>query len=95
MVRFLNELMREEGVDYNLIYPKLIQTSPEMYIVQLERESIKLSKLTDSHKELQYFLVAEKFTLEEKIMIFDDSCAAYTLFSYVFGGFYPDSGARI
>lgn len=85
--------MREEGIEYNLVYPKLVQVSPGLHIVQLERDSNPISKLTESHKELQYFLVSEKFTLEEKITIFDNSCAAYTLFSYIFGGFYRDSGS--
>lgn len=92
LIRFLNELLKEEGVDYNLVYPKLIQTSPEMYVTELDTNSQNISKLTESRKELTYYLVDEKFQIEEKMLIFDNSCAAFTLFSYIFGGFYHDSG---
>ncbi len=85
-------MMREGGVDYGLVYPKMVQTSSDMLLMQLEREAIKITKLTESHKELQYFLVSEKFTKDEKMDIFDINCAAYTIFSYLFGGFYHDSG---
>lgn len=93
-MRFLNELMREGGVDYGLVYPKLIQTSPSMHVVQIEQDAIKISELTDSNKELQYYLVSDNIdiSIDKKIELFNMSCAAYTIFSYVFGGFYRDSG---
>ena len=84
-------MMREGGVDYGIIYPKIVQTSAHMHILQLEREAIPITKLTESHKELQYFLTSDKFTTDEKMDNFDLSCAAYTIFSYLFGGFYHDS----
>lgn len=91
LVRILNEMMREAGVDYNLIYPKLIQTSNRFRAVQLDRDFIKMQKVTESYKDLDYLLVSEKFSHDEKTNIFDLNCAAYTLFSYLFGGFYADS----
>jgi len=84
-------MMRQGGVDYGVVYHKFAQVHPRMHIVQLERDAIPITKLTDSHKELNYFLGSEKYKTEEKEEIFDKNCAAYTIFSYVFGGFYHDS----
>lgn len=79
-------------MDYGIIFPRIIQTNAFMYVMQLDREAIKITKLTESHKELQYFLVSESFNADEKMYNFTMSCAAYTIFSFLFGGFHHDSG---
>ena len=73
--------MKEGGMDYGIIFPRIIQTNAFMYVMQLDREAIKITKLTESHKELQYFLVSESFNADEKMYNFTMSCAAYTIFS--------------
>lgn len=89
--------MREGGVDYGLVYPKIIQTSPEMYVVQMEQDTIKISEVIESNKELQYYLGSDKIdiSMDKKIELLNMSCAAYTIISYVFGGFYRDAGSLI
>src|SRR3990167_6346817 len=91
LVRFLNEMMRQAGVDYGLVYPKLIQTDYCMHLLQIQGGAISIKQMTDSSKEWQFQLTSEKFTSEEKIANFENNVAAFTIFSYVFGGFFHDS----
>lgn len=94
IVRFLNELMREGGKDYGLIYPKIVQVGPNMHILQEERESKNIMSLIESNKDnLSQFLASDKIkiTPNQKKQNFENTCAAYTIFSYIFGGFYRDS----
>lgn len=93
LTRFLNEIMREGGQDYGIIYPKIAQVGPEMHIVQVESDSAKINALFESNKELLYFLASENIKISNlhKIENFENSCAAHTIFSYIFGGNYRDS----
>lgn len=91
-MRFLNELLREEGVDYDLLQPKIVQNAPGLYAVQLDRNFDKLSRVIAVSEGLRNFVASDNFSQKEMLENFDNSVAAYTLFSFVFGGFYPDLG---
>lgn len=43
--------MIEGGCDYGVIIPKLIQVSNEMEIYQPSKDAVKITMLTESHKE--------------------------------------------
>lgn len=93
-MRFLNELMREGGKDYGMVYPKIAQVGPDLHIVQVESESANINSLFESNKEhLLQFLTSEniKISNPQKSENFENTCAAYTIFSYIFGGLYRDS----
>ena len=92
LIKILNQMMIEGGCDYGVILPDLVQTSSEMEILQPSKEAVKISMLTESHKEFQDFIKDPNYTLEEKMYNFQQSVTAFCIFTYLFGGINHDSG---
>lgn len=51
LITILNQMMIEGGCDYGCIIPNLVQASNEMEIFQQSTEAVKITMLTESHKE--------------------------------------------
>ena len=91
LIRILNEIMREGGCDYNIIYPNMVQVDHDLEFLQVDKEAKMINQLTGSSKEFEDFVSSDKFTNEEKKHNFSQSVTAYCIFSYIFGGFVHDS----
>lgn len=51
LIKIMNQMMIEGGCDYGIILPDLVQTSHDMEILQASKDAVKISMLTESHKE--------------------------------------------
>lgn len=92
LVNFMNEMMKEGGCDYGIIVPKILTLEEDLEIFEVDREAVKITKLTESSKEFEDFVSSTKFSSEEKKNNFQNSVTAFSIFSYMFGGVVHDSG---
>ena len=88
--------MKQQGCNYDLIFPKITQVSETLELSITEnKEAYKFTKLTNTFRDVYEYLNDPNFTPAERLNNFTRNVAGYTIFSYLLGGFLHDSGISL
>jgi len=87
----MNEIMKEGGCDYRLFIPQIVQCSETLEVYQIGNSSKNLGDITKERSGFQMILRAGKDSAIKREN-FANSIAAFTIFSYIFGGVFHFNG---